>query len=113
MQSFQIGDVSFGNGSLSFLLGPCVVESLDHALLMAGSIKEICERVGVDFVYKSSFDKANRSSAESFRGQGMDFGLDILQQVKDKIGVPVITDIHEPWQAEKVATVADILQIPA
>src|SRR4051794_26699405 len=113
MQSFQVGNVSLGTGALAFLLGPCVVESEKHALFMAREIKGICERVGVQFVYKSSFDKANRSSAESFRGQGMDFGLDILQQVKDKIGVPVITDIHEPWQAEKVAAVADILQIPA
>jgi 2-dehydro-3-deoxyphosphooctonate aldolase (KDO 8-P synthase) len=113
MRSFEIANVRFGSGKLAFLLGPCVVESIDHAMKMARSIKEICGRVGVDFVYKSSFDKANRSSAESFRGQGMDFGLDVLRQVKDEIGVPVITDIHEPWQAEKVATVADILQIPA
>src|SRR4051794_26615873 len=113
MQSFQIGDVSFGNGSLSFLLGPCVVESLDHALLMAGTIKEICGRVGVDFVYKSSFDKANRSSIESFRGSGMDFGLEVLSTVKEKLGIPVITDIHEPEQAARAAEVADILQIPA
>src|SRR3954452_10274658 len=110
---FNVNNVTFGAGNLMFLLGPCVVESIDHAMKMARSIKEICGRVGVDFVYKSSFDKANRSSAESFRGQGMDFGLDILQQVKDDIDVPVITDIHEPWQAEKVAAVADILQIPA
>jgi 2-dehydro-3-deoxyphosphooctonate aldolase (KDO 8-P synthase) len=113
MHSLTVGNVVFGNGGLSFLLGPCVVESADHALFMARSIKDICERVGVDFVYKSSFDKANRSSAESFRGQGMEFGLDVLRQVKQEIGVPVITDIHEPWQAEKVAEVADILQIPA
>jgi 2-dehydro-3-deoxyphosphooctonate aldolase (KDO 8-P synthase) len=113
MQSFQVGDVSFGNGSLSFLLGPCVVESLDHALFMAGSIKEVCERVGVSFVYKSSFDKANRSSIESFRGSGMDFGLEVLSKVKDKLRFPVVTDIHEPWQAAKAAEVVDILQIPA
>lgn len=113
MKSFEVGNVVFGSGGLSFLLGPCVVESIDHAIFMARSIKDICGRVGVDFVYKSSFDKANRSSAESFRGKGMDFGLDVLRQVKDEIGVPVITDIHEPWQAEKVAQVADILQIPA
>ena len=113
MHSLTVGNVVFGNGGLSFLLGPCVVESADHALFMARSIKDICERVGVDFVYKSSFDKANRSSVESFRGQGMEFGLDVLRQVKQEIGVPVITDIHEPWQAEKVAEVADILQIPA
>ena len=113
MQSFEVGNVPFGRGDLTFLLGPCVVESTDHALFMARSINEICGRVGVEFVYKSSFDKANRSSAESFRGEGMDFGLDVLRQVKQETGVPIITDIHEPWQAEKVADVADILQIPA
>lgn len=111
--SFEVGGVKFGDGELSFILGPCVVESLDHAMLMASSIKEICKRVGVGFVYKSSFDKANRSSIESFRGDGMDFGLDVLDKVKEKFGVPVITDIHEPWQAEKAAAVADMLQIPA
>jgi len=113
MQSFNVGRVQFGGSKLSFLLGPCVVESLDHALFMAQSIKDICGRVGVDFVYKSSFDKANRSSAESFRGDGMESGLDILQRVKTDVGVPVITDIHEPWQAERASKVADILQIPA
>jgi 2-dehydro-3-deoxyphosphooctonate aldolase (KDO 8-P synthase) len=113
MQPFTVGNVVFGNAELSFLLGPCVVESVDHALFMARSIKDICSRVGVDFVYKSSFDKANRSSAESFRGEGMESGLDVLRQVKQELGVPVITDIHEPWQAEKAAEVVDILQIPA
>lgn len=113
MQSFEVGNVTFGDGSLSFILGPCVVESSQHALFMAREISDICTRVGVDFVYKSSFDKANRSSIESFRGQGMEFGLEVLAQVKDEIGVPVITDIHEPWQVEKTAAVADILQIPA
>lgn len=113
MQAFNVDNVSFGNGSLSFLLGPCVVESVDHAMKMATSIKEICERVGVGFVYKSSFDKANRSSIESFRGDGMEQGLEILAKVKEDVGVSVITDIHEPWQAERAAEVADILQIPA
>ncbi|MFN0140962.1 MAG: 3-deoxy-8-phosphooctulonate synthase [Pyrinomonadaceae bacterium] len=113
INSFKIGNVAFGGGKLSFLLGPCVVESSQHALFMAREISDICKHVGVDVVYKSSFDKANRSSIESFRGDGMEFGLGILAQVKDEVGVPVITDIHEPWQAEKVAEVADILQIPA
>ena len=113
MDSFKVGDVLFGNGTLSFILGPCVVESAQHSLFMAQEIKDICSNVGVDVVYKSSFDKANRSSIESFRGDGLDFGLDILAQVKEEVGMPVITDIHEPWQAEKVAEVADILQIPA
>ena len=113
IQSFEIDGVRFGSGELAFLLGPCVVESLEHAQKMAGAIKEICERVGVGFVYKSSFDKANRSSIDSFRGDGMDFGLEVLAKIKEEFEVPVITDIHEPWQAAKVAEVADILQIPA
>ncbi len=112
-QSFQVEDVTFGDGNLTFILGPCVVESAQHALFMAREINDICRHVGVDFVYKSSFDKANRSSSESFRGQGMEFGLEILAQVKQEIGVPVITDVHETWQVEKTAEVADILQIPA
>ncbi len=113
INSFNVGNVSFGNGGLSFILGPCVVESSHHALFMAQEINDICKNVGVDFVYKSSFDKANRSSIESFRGSGMNFGLEVLGQVKDEIGVPVITDVHEPWQAEKAAEVVDMLQIPA
>ena len=113
MQRFNIDNVTFGGGELAFILGPCVVESIEHARMMSNSIKEICDRVGVSFVYKSSFDKANRSSIDSFRGEGMDFGLEILSRIKDEIGVPIITDIHEPWQAAKAATVADMLQIPA
>jgi 2-dehydro-3-deoxyphosphooctonate aldolase (KDO 8-P synthase) len=113
MQSFDVGNVKFGDGELSYLLGPCVVESSQHALFMAREISDICENVGVRFVYKSSFDKANRSSLESFRGKGIEFGLDVLRQVKDELRVQVITDVHEPWQVEKCAEVADILQIPA
>lgn len=113
MQSFDVGQTGFGKGKLSFLLGPCVVESSQHALFMAQEISDICKHVGVDFVYKSSFDKANRSSIDSFRGDGLEFGLGVLAQVKDEVGVPVVTDIHEPWQAAKAAEVADILQIPA
>jgi len=112
-ESFSVQNTKFGGGSLAFILGPCVVESSQHALFMAQEINDICKHVGVAFVYKSSFDKANRSSIESFRGGGMEFGLEVLAQVKDEIGVPVITDIHEPCQAEKVAEVADMLQIPA
>jgi 2-dehydro-3-deoxyphosphooctonate aldolase (KDO 8-P synthase) len=80
---------------------------------MAREINDVCRGVGINFVYKSSFDKANRSSGESFRGGGMEFGLEILARVKAEIGVPVITDVHETWQVEKVANVADIIQIPA
>lgn len=113
IKPFRVENVTFGNGNLSFILGPCVVESEKHALFMAREIKAICEAVGVGFVYKSSFDKANRSSIESFRGGGMEFGLEILARVKEEIGVPVITDVHETWQVEKTAEVADMLQIPA
>jgi 2-dehydro-3-deoxyphosphooctonate aldolase (KDO 8-P synthase) len=113
VKSFNVENVTFGDGSLTFILGPCVVESEKHALFMAREISAICEAVGVEFVYKSSFDKANRSSIESFRGQGMEFGLDILATVKKEIGVPVITDVHETRQVEKTAEVADIIQIPA
>jgi 2-dehydro-3-deoxyphosphooctonate aldolase (KDO 8-P synthase) len=113
IKSFSVGNMTFGDGRLAFILGPCVVESAQHALFMAQEIKDICKHVGVDFVYKSSFDKANRSSIESFRGGGMEFGLEILALVKDDIGVPVITDVHETWQVEKVAEVTDIIQIPA
>ncbi|HEX9961099.1 MAG TPA: 3-deoxy-8-phosphooctulonate synthase [Pyrinomonadaceae bacterium] len=113
IKSFQVENVTFGDGNLAFILGPCVVESAQHALFMAQEINDICKHVGVDFVYKSSFDKANRSSSESFRGGGMEFGLEILAQVKDEIDVPVITDVHETWQVEKVAQIADVIQIPA
>lgn len=112
-KSFQVGDVTFGGESLTFILGPCVVESAQHALFMAQEINDICRYVGVEFVYKSSFDKANRSSSESFRGGGLEFGLEILAKVKEEIGVPVITDVHETWQVEKVNEVADMIQIPA
>ena len=111
--TFSVGNVNFGGGNLSFILGPCVVESYEHASMMAREINDICGRVGVGFVYKSSFDKANRSSIESFRGQGLDYGLGILKQIKEDLGVAVITDVHETWQVEKTAEVADIIQIPA
>ncbi|MDQ6891857.1 MAG: 3-deoxy-8-phosphooctulonate synthase [Acidobacteriota bacterium] len=93
--------------------GPCVIESREHALAMARRLKEIGERTGAKIVYKSSFDKANRSSKDSFRGPGLSEGLDILAQVKAETGMPVISDIHEPGQAAAAAKVLDVLQIPA
>jgi len=113
IKPFKVENVTFGDGRLTFILGPCVVETEKHALFMAREINDICTAVGVEFVYKSSFDKANRSSIESFRGGGLDFGLEILGRVKEEIGVPVITDVHETWQVEKTAAVADVIQIPA
>ncbi len=113
MQQFDVNGVNFGGGELSFLLGPCVVQDLKHAMFMAREIRDICAEVGVGFIYKSSFDKANRSSIDSFRGGGLEFGLDVLAQVKEELGVAIITDVHEPWQVEPTAAVADIIQIPA
>lgn len=113
VKAFSVNGVEFGGTDLAIIAGPCVIESKDHAFKMAEAISEVAERVGIRFVYKSSFDKANRSSIDSFRGKGMDFGLGILQAVKDEFKVPVITDIHEPPQAAEAAEVADILQIPA
>lgn len=113
MNPIKLDKVTFGSGELAIIAGPCVVESLKHALKMARAISEIARNVGLSVVYKSSFDKANRSSIESFRGDGMEFGLKVLQTVKDEVGIPIITDVHELWQVEKTAEVADIIQIPA
>ncbi|MCS7312574.1 MAG: 3-deoxy-8-phosphooctulonate synthase [Acidobacteria bacterium] len=95
------------------LAGPCVIESLDHCLFMAEAITGVARRLGVPYVFKASFDKANRTSIRSFRGPGLREGLAVLAEVKRRVGVPVVTDIHEAWQAEPVAEVADVLQIPA
>ena len=98
---------------LTLIGGPCVIESEDFTLKMAEKICLLCDRLNVPFIFKSSFDKANRTSISSFRGQTIDRGLEILQKVKEKVGVPVLTDIHESTQAATVAQVADVLQIPA
>jgi 2-dehydro-3-deoxyphosphooctonate aldolase (KDO 8-P synthase) len=95
------------------LAGPCVIESLEHCLFMAEAIADIARRLGLPYVFKASFDKANRTSLRSFRGPGLREGLAVLAEVKRRVGVPVLTDIHETWQAEPVAEVADVLQIPA
>lgn len=100
-------------GDLFLIAGPCVIESEDHAMMMARELSRIASRLDVPFVFKASYDKANRSSARSFRGVGMEEGLGILQRIKDEVGAPVITDIHETHQADEAAEVADILQIPA
>ena len=95
------------------LAGPCVIESEELILKIAEQMSVIVERLGVDYYFKASFDKANRTSIKSFRGPGMEEGLRILQKVKDTYGLKIVTDIHEPWQAEPVSKVADIIQIPA
>lgn len=110
----SVGNVTFGN-DLPFVLiaGPCQIESLDHALMMAEEIGKVAQTVGVPFVYKSSFDKANRSSLSTARGVGMEAGIEILSAIKERFGCPVITDVHTAEQCAPVAEVADILQIPA
>jgi 2-dehydro-3-deoxyphosphooctonate aldolase (KDO 8-P synthase) len=111
--AFRVGSATFGDGRLTIIAGPCVIESAAHALMMASECSERARAAGLDYVFKSSFDKANRSSIQSFRGPGMREGLDILRRVKEEVGVPVVTDIHDIAQVAEVAEVADILQIPA
>jgi len=101
------------NNSFNLIAGPCQIESLDHALMMGGKIKAICDKLEINFVYKSSFDKANRTSASSKRGIGLDKGIEILAEVGKTFNCPTITDIHESYQAKIVAEKVDILQIPA
>jgi 2-dehydro-3-deoxyphosphooctonate aldolase (KDO 8-P synthase) len=98
---------------LFLIAGPCVIESRQLALDTAGMLKEVCAEVGMPFIYKSSYDKANRSSGKSFRGPGADAGLKILAEVKQQIGVPALTDVHEIAQIEAAAAVVDVLQTPA
>ena len=110
----EVGSVSVGGGQPLVLIGgPCVIEGEAHALALGAAIADIARRCGVPYIFKASFDKANRTSLRSFRGPGLDEGLRILAAVKAALGVPVLTDIHEPGQAARVAEVADILQIPA
>lgn len=112
-KSFRVGTATFGDGRLTIIAGPCVIESEEHAMMMARECARRARDAGLDFVFKTSFDKANRSSIKSFRGIGMEAGLEILRHIKSEVGVPVVTDIHDPAQVDAVAEVADILQIPA
>ena len=95
------------------IAGPCVIESEDLSIEIASKMKEIADRLGITYYFKASFDKANRSSIDSFRGPGIDRGLCILQKIKHLVGVEICTDIHEAWQAKPVAEVVDVIQIPA
>jgi 2-dehydro-3-deoxyphosphooctonate aldolase (KDO 8-P synthase) len=112
--AIKINNFNVSN-DLPFILiaGPCSIESKDHAIDHAGKINEICKQLNLNFVYKSSFDKANRSSSLSSRGVGIDQGLNILSDVKKTFGIPLITDVHESYQCKDVANVVDIIQIPA
>ena len=112
--AIKINNFSVSNDLPFFLIaGPCSIESKDHAIDHAGKINEICKQLNLNFVYKSSFDKANRSSSLSSRGVGIDQGLKILYDVKKTFGIPLITDVHESYQCKDVANVVDIIQIPA
>ncbi len=110
----EVAGVRFGNAlPLALIAGPCALESRDHALEMASALKEIAARLNIGFVYKTSFDKANRTSTHSARGLGLDKALAIFAELREEIGVPLLTDVHTAEQCERVAEVVDVLQIPA
>ena len=109
----DVGGVSLGGGPLALIAGPCVIESEAHAIDTALALRDITRRAGVPFIFKASYDKANRTSGRSFRGPGLAEGVRVLARVREAAGVPILTDIHEPEQAAPVAEVADVLQIPA
>ena len=109
----RLKNFEIGGDKLTVLAGPCAIESLDVMRKTAEGLKQVCEKLGINYVFKSSYDKANRSSINSYRGLGMEKGLELLAQIKKEFDVPIVTDIHTPDQASVVAEVADILQIPA
>ena len=114
MNIVKVGDYEVGQGHpLLLMAGPCVLEGYEHSLMIGKEVKKIADKLGVPYVFKASYDKANRSSYSSFRGPGLEEGLKILAQIKKDLGVPVVSDIHETIQVEKAAEVLDILQIPA
>lgn len=114
MKLVEVGNFKIGAGRpLAVIAGPCVIESQESALRHASLLKEAADRAGVPYIFKSSYDKANRSSASSFRGPGLERGLEILAEVKRKVGVPILTDVHESAQVVAVQQIADVLQIPA
>lgn len=113
MKRIKLGNFEIGGDKLTILAGPCAIESQEILDQTAGKLKEITEKLGINYIFKSSFDKANRSSITSFRGPGLEKGLEMLQNVKKKFDVPIVTDIHTPDQAVPTAEVVDVLQIPA
>ena len=112
-EGFQVGNAVIGGGSLFLIAGPCVIESEDHAIRMAEIIKGVTRSLSFPFIFKASYDKANRTSVNSFRGPGVSEGLRILQRIKKELNLPVLTDVHETADVPQVAEVADVLQIPA
>ena len=112
-QSFQVGDVTIGGGGLFLIAGPCVIESEEHALGMAEAISAIARQKKLPYIFKASYDKANRTSIRSFRGPGLKEGLRILRRIRDIARIPVLTDVHEAVDVPQVAEAVDVLQIPA
>ena len=113
LKPFEVGSATFGDGRLTVIAGPCVVESREHALMIARECHARARDAGLDYVFKASYDKANRSSKKSYRGPGMREGLEALRAIKEETGLPVLTDVHDVSQVEEAARVADVLQIPA
>lgn len=113
IKKIKLNNMEIGSENLTLIAGPCAIESEEMSLEVAKRLKEICDRLDINYIFKSSFDKANRSSIHSPRGVGIEEGLRILKKVKEEVGVPVVTDVHEPWQCKKAAEVIDMLQIPA
>jgi len=111
--SVKVGKAVFGGKKLAFIAGPCVIESVEGTMDLAARLVKLADELEAPLVFKASFDKANRTSVDSYRGPGILDGLEILKEVRARFNVPVLTDIHEPWQAEFAADVVDILQIPA
>ncbi len=113
ISSFQVGDIRIGSGDLFLIAGPCVIESEEHAIRMAEIIKGVTRSLNFPFIFKASYDKANRTSIRSFRGPGLKEGLRILKKIKNEIQLPVLTDVHQVADVAAVAEVVDVLQIPA
>lgn len=111
----RVGNLSVGysDGSLALIAGPCVIESLDLCREVASRVQQITARLGIGYIFKASFDKANRTSGSSFRGHGLENGLEVLAEIRSEFNVPVLTDVHETWQCKPVSQVCDVLQIPA
>jgi len=111
--SFQVGDIHIGSGDFFLVAGPCVIESEEHAIRMAEIIKGVVRSLNIPYIFKASYDKANRTSIRSFRGPGLKEGLRILKKIKDEVHLPILTDVHEAADVGKVAEVADVIQVPA
>ncbi len=115
MATVSLGNITIGatTGPLTLIAGPCVIESLDLCRQITSEVQQTARELGIGYIFKASFDKANRTSGGAFRGQGLEKGLEVLAQIKREFGVPVLTDVHESWQCKPVAEVCDVLQIPA